>query len=182
MAFDTRLMSAALLLPVTRGCVPTRTRIWVLPGARVAGTLRRGPLFAPVGSGEMSSAEPRISITDGVVPVVAEKTVQYAQVPPLNSVPLTLGLPTNPLRIDRLPCVTTAHGARVRISPVAVQIPNVLLEPEPPVKKPGSDSESVIIPLCWSLTPMRMVGCADTATMTRPTKAMVTTPAPVHGD
>ena len=91
MAFDTRLIERGVVLPVTWACVPTRTRIWVLPGAEVAGTLRRGPLFAPLGSGVMSLAEPRISITDGV------RTGRGREDGPvgagrrrLNSVPLTL--------------------------------------------------------------------------------------------
>jgi hypothetical protein len=75
-AFDTRLICASGLLVVTRFCGPTSTRIWVLPGAEAAETLRRGPLLGPLGSGVVSLAEPRISITEGTVPVVAEKTVQ----------------------------------------------------------------------------------------------------------
>src|SRR3990172_9363978 len=146
-------MVCLTVLALTSASVPTLTCVWVVPGTRVPGTLRRGPLLAPDGRTTPAASEPRSSIVEATVDfdqtchlthdVNANGDMDEAG--PVNSVPMTEVAAAAPDRSLRSPAVTTAHGARVYVSPVSWQSPNQFcpVTSDASLNCPATDSVSV---------------------------------------
>src|SRR3989337_4321701 len=100
--------------------VPTLICVGVVPGTRVPGTLRRGPLLAPDGRTTPAASEPRSSIVEATVDfdqtchLTHDKPAGPRGPPPsrsglVHSVPMTLVAAEAPERSLRSPPVRTAH-------------------------------------------------------------------------